>query len=186
MNGIISNVVRFPIERRRAPSLELLHELAPDSREVWAVLEDMGLEGLPDDHRAAADREMAEQILNEVPPEPGERRQAALAALLDPLVKRSVDACREAIAAKSAAAAALAQHEAAAKAGGYWMTPLLERVQASVTTASNALIRAYIAYQETVGAARAIGLAQRDVAWTPFDAATEAELLFFGERAASA
>jgi hypothetical protein len=42
-----SNVVRFPIERRAQPTLELLREIAPDPREVDLVIETFGIDCWP-------------------------------------------------------------------------------------------------------------------------------------------
>jgi hypothetical protein len=39
-----TNVLRFPVEQRARPTLELLRDLAPDVREVLAVAEAYGLD----------------------------------------------------------------------------------------------------------------------------------------------
>jgi len=45
----MTNVVRFPVERRARPTLELLRGIAPDVREVMNVAEAFGMERpLPD------------------------------------------------------------------------------------------------------------------------------------------
>ncbi len=73
-----SNVIRFPIERRRRNEAELLYELMPDIRVVSANAEAFGFV-LPDaDLHDRADRVMAEYILNNVRPEPGYLRLAEL------------------------------------------------------------------------------------------------------------
>jgi hypothetical protein len=91
----VSNVIRFPVERRAIPSPGLLAEIVPDCREVWRAIEafNIELEQNPADMRAGADRAAAERIRNEVPPEPGPARQCALTALLAPLVNRAVTLC---------------------------------------------------------------------------------------------
>jgi hypothetical protein len=92
----MTNVVRFPLERRIEPSLDLLWEIAPDRREVELVAESFDLDHRLGGTRHEADRAMAEHILNNVPPEPGPRRRLALDVLLRPLIGQAVDACRRA------------------------------------------------------------------------------------------
>jgi hypothetical protein len=92
----MTNVVRFPLERRVEPSLDLLWEIAPDRREVELVAESFDLDHRLGGTRHEADRAMAEHILNNVPPEPGPRRRLALDVLLRPLIGQAVDACRRA------------------------------------------------------------------------------------------
>ncbi len=77
----MTNVVRFPLEVRVEPSLELLRDIAPDCREVDLVAEAFDLDRCLHEARGAADLAMAEHILNNVPPERGARRRLALDAL---------------------------------------------------------------------------------------------------------
>src|ERR1700692_1444344 len=91
-----SNVVRFPVERRARPTLELLRDIAPDTREVLLLVESFGLPLPEREMRPVADAEMADHILNHVRPEPSAQRRAELEALLAPLVTRGVEACRAA------------------------------------------------------------------------------------------
>ena len=74
----MTNVVRFPLEVRVEPSLELLLDIAPDCREVDLVAEAFDLDRCLHEARGAADLAMAEHILNNVPPERGVRRRLAL------------------------------------------------------------------------------------------------------------
>ena len=78
------NVVRFPVERRVRPTLELMREIAPDVREVSLVAETFGLEpsyGL----RREVDARTAEYIADQVPPEPGEARRGGPRMAFDDL-----------------------------------------------------------------------------------------------------
>ena len=56
----VTNVVRFPVERRARPTLELLREIAPDVREVLAMADALGVEAPDPRLRDEADAEMAE------------------------------------------------------------------------------------------------------------------------------
>ena len=119
-----SNVIRFPVELRVKPSIDLLIEVAPDLREVELIAEAFGFDPPDPDGRSEADRAMAETIARtDLPADPKERR-AALNAMLKPLIDRAVAACGE------ARQAALRSDEAGAKLasaqieGGYWLAPL--------------------------------------------------------------
>src|SRR5271155_5608361 len=120
----MTNVIRFPVERRAKPTLDLLREIAPDPREVCQVMEAFDLERLPHELRPAADRAMAEHIAIHVPSERGEKRRVALQELLAPLVARAVEACRRADDAMGATAAAEERLVNAQAEGGYWIRPL--------------------------------------------------------------
>jgi hypothetical protein len=172
--------VRFPLERRVEPSLDLLCAIAPDSREVDLVAEAFDLDRFSG-VRHEADREMAEHILNNVVPEPGARRRAELDALLQPLVARAVDWCRRAHRAVELARAANERLVRAQAEGGYWTQPLEESATAKTNEAARLLIEAHIASEEAQGAARAVSIAKSGEPWEPFDIRKEAQLLFFGE-----
>jgi hypothetical protein len=175
-----SNVVRFPVERRARPTLELLRDIAPDMREVLLLVESFGLPLPKREMRHVADAEMADHILNHVRPEPSAQRRAELEALLAPLVTRGVEACRVAHDAALTATEAQQRVVAAQSEGGYWLTPMEERAEALTTAAARLLVDAYIRAEEAEGAARAIGMALRGETWVPFDLQAEAGALFFG------
>jgi hypothetical protein len=175
-----ANVVRFPLESRVEPSVELLCAIAPDSREVDLVAEAFDLD-LIENVRHEADREMAEYILNNVMPEPGARRRAELDGLLRPLIARAVDWCRRAHRAVELARAAHEKLVRAQAEGGYWTEPLEESAAAKTNEAVRLLIEAHIASEEAQGAARAVAIAKSGEPWAPFDIRKEAQLLFFGD-----
>jgi hypothetical protein len=177
----MTNVVRFPLERRVEPSLELLVSIAPDSREVDLVAEAFDLDHRLGDTRHEADRAMAVHILNNVAPEPGARRRAELDELLRPLIARAVEACRLAHRAVEKARVANERLVRAQAEGGYWIEPLEERATAATNEAARLLIEAHIASEEAQGAARAVSLAKQGEPWEPFDMKKEEQLLFFGE-----
>ncbi|MEK8121600.1 hypothetical protein WOB59_00320 [Methylocystis sp. IM4] len=181
----MTNVVRFPIERRAKPSLDVMREIAPDSREVSLVVEAFGFEDCIDHVRDEADQKIAEYIASNVRPEPGAKRRAELDDLLRPMVERAVATCREA---HEVALAAVKAQQLVVKAqseGGYWMLPLNEQATARSNHAARKLIDAHLACQEAEGAARAIGIADRGEVWEPFNLRAEEHALFFGEAIAA-
>jgi hypothetical protein len=176
----MTNVVRFPLERRIEPSLDLLREIAPDRREVELVAESFDLDHRLGNTRHDADRAMAEHILNNVPPEPGPRRRLALDALLRPLIGQAVDACRRAHRAGEIARGANQRLVEAQTEGGYWTEALKDIAIVKTNQAAALLIEAHIASEEAQGAARAVSMAKRGEEWRPFDLRAEAQALFFG------
>jgi hypothetical protein len=89
----MTNVVRFPVERRARPRLELLREMAPDVREMLAMADAIGVEAADPRLRDEADAEMAEWIVNQVPPA-GPERAAMLAGCREEALARAISACR--------------------------------------------------------------------------------------------
>ena len=88
------NVIRFPVEVRAKPSIDLLIDVAPDLREVELIAEAFGFEAPDPEGRAKADRAMAERIADAMDlPVDRQERRAALNAILKPFVDRAVAAC---------------------------------------------------------------------------------------------
>ena len=94
--GLVSNVIRFPIELRAKPSLDLLSDVAPDMREVELIAEAFGFDAPDPEGRDKADGAMAETLAKTVLPADPKDRRAALDAMLKPHVDRAVAACGEA------------------------------------------------------------------------------------------
>jgi hypothetical protein len=161
------NVIRFPVELRAKPSIDLLIDVAPDSREVDLIAEAFGFEAPDPEGQARADQAMAEQIAEMDLPVDREDRQAALNAILKPFVDRAVAACAEA---RQASLRSDADNEKFAQAqmdGGYWLAPLREAADSSAIEAARLQIVAHEAAQQAHGAGRAIELAKRGEAWRP-------------------
>jgi hypothetical protein len=171
------NVVRFPVERRARPTLDLLRDIAPDAREVLVIAEAFDIEAPAPDLRARADRETAEYILNQVAGS-GSEIMASVDALLDPVVAKAIAACRAAHDLSIDAAEAQQVLQRARTAGHFWIDPLRERAEALLRRSAELLIEAHARYEEAEGVARAVGLARRGETWTPRDHRAEEEALF--------
>ena len=180
----LTNVIRFPVERRARPTLDLLREIAPDSREVGCAIEAFGLDDPTVGLRDAVDASTAEHILNQVPGEPGEARLSALDALLSPLLAQAVNACREAHDAAVAAGEAQQQLVRAQIEGGFWLEPIEERANELTFRAVDLLVEAHRSNEEVEGVARAVGIARRGETWAPIDRHGDVEELFGLKRSA--
>jgi hypothetical protein len=173
----LTNVVRFPLERRARATLQLLRDIAPDVRELMSITQAFGLAAPVSDLRDRTDAETAEHILNHVP-ETGEKRRAALDALLEPVVTRAVGACR---AAHDLSLETTDAHQAMVRAQMYWRSgvpPLQERAEALTLKTVELLVEAHARVEEAEGVARAVGIAQRGETWTPRDVHADEKALF--------
>ncbi|WP_076970455.1 hypothetical protein [Roseomonas mucosa] len=166
--GLI-NVIRFPVERRARPTLDLLREIAPDSREVGNVAEAFGLNYPVVDLREASDASTAEYIREHVPSEPDEVRQAALQRVLAPLLTQAVAACRDAHDAAVAAGEAHQQLVLAQIEDGFGIEALGQRADALSERAAALLVQAHLCTEEAEGAARAVRIAVQGGTWAPAD-----------------
>jgi len=180
----LDNVVRFPIEHRVAPSMEVIYEIEPDCREVFQVAESFKLE-LPDPDLAnQVDVETAIYIAEQILPLTPSEQRAALDELLDPVVKRAVHACRfmDRVS-KQSVQAELALLEVQTNDGCYHLPSLEEKANAVSNQAAELLILAYARCREAHGAHRAISMAQRGETWTPYRAADTTAWLIEAGRA---
>jgi len=180
----LANVVRFPIELRVAPSMEVIYEIEPDCREVFQIAESFKLE-LPDPDLAnQVDAETAIYIAEHVLPLTPSEQKAALGELLDPVVKRAVHACRfmDRVS-KQSLQAELALLQAQTEGGCYHLPSLEEKANALSNQAAELLIMAYARCREAHGACRAISMAQRGETWTPYSAKETTEWLIEAGRA---
>jgi hypothetical protein len=175
-----SNVIRFPVELRAKPSIDLLIEVAPDSREVELIAEAFEFEPPDPDGRSKADRAMAETIGKmDLPADP----RTALNAMLKPLVDRAVAAC---VAARQAALRSDEAGEKLASAqieGGYWLAPLEDAANHWAVESAWLQLTAYEAAQAAHGAGRAIEFAKRDEPWRPSNVKEDVDALIAAQRA---
>jgi hypothetical protein len=179
------NVIRFPVELRAKPSIDLLVDVAPDSREVELIAEAFGFDAPDPEGRAKADRAMAERVAEMAMDLPVDReeRRAALNAILKPLVDRAVAACAEA---RQASLRSEADNEKFAKAqmdDGYWLAPLQEAADYWAVEAARLQIAAHEAAQTAHGAGRAIDFAKRAEAWRPSNAEDDMNALIAAQKA---
>ena len=177
------NVIRFPVELRAKPSIDLLIDVAPDSREVELIAEAFGFDAPDPEGRAKADRAMAERIAAMELPSDRKERWAALNATLKPFVDRAVAACAQA---RQASLRSDADNEKFAKAqmdGGYWLAPLKEAADYWAIEAARLQIMAHEAAQTAHGAARAIDFAKRDETWRPSNAEDDMNALIAAKKA---
>ena len=173
----MKNVLRFPIERRARPTLDLLREIAPDVREVLNIAEAFGVEPPAHNLREQVDAATAEHIANQVPTS-GPRRAAMLTGLLDPVITAAVAACRASHDAWLEAAEAQQTLLRAQSDEAFWIEPLCERTEALARRAAERLLVAHMRVEEAEGVARAVSIARRGEEWMPRDGRAEADALF--------
>lgn len=171
-----SNVVRFPVERRARPTMELFREIAPDVREVLNLTEAFGMEPPAFDLRAQTDAATAEHIVNHIP-SGGGHRSAMPRALEAPVIERAIAACRSEGDAWIEANEAEDALEWARAAGQVWLDPLQDRAEQSAAQAAHLTLEAHAWAERAAGVARAIGLAWRGEAWAPRDHAADIDAL---------
>ena len=173
----LTNVVRFPIELRAAPSMNVLYEIEPDSREVSLIAESYMLEMPEPDLFDQVDQETALHIALHVLPLAPAEQKTALATLLDPVVTLAVAACRNADRVSKRLVKAEAELLYARTEGAY-ATELLETdANALSQQAAELLILAHRRCVEAHGVNRAVGKARRGETWAPNNLAENTEWL---------
>ena len=171
-----NNVVRFPVERRGRPTMELLREIAPDVREVLAIAETFELDVPLHDLRDRVDTETAQYILNQFGGTGGVPFAALDEMLHSPLAK-AVAACHAAGDLSIEAWQARERLRRAEAAGGYWLAPLCERAEALTFRAAELIVATHVSVEEAEGVARAVGMARRGEPWAPRNIQDETEEL---------
>ena len=155
-----SNVIRFPVELRAKPSIDLLIEVAPDSREIELIAEAFGFDAPDPDGRSKADRAMAETIAKtDLPADPKERR-TTLNAMLKPIVDRAVAACAEARQTALRSDEAREKLASAQIEGGYWLAPLEDAANHWAVESARLQLTAFPAQRLVVGLGNA-GVAEQ-------------------------
>ena len=179
----LTNVLRFPVEERVAPSMDVIRKIEPDVREVLQVGESFFLE-LPDaGHADQVDAETARYIAEQVLPLAPSERDPALDDLLRPMVAAAVEACRRADRVGKRAVAAGERLAVTQAGGGQWLDLLEEAADGLMGQAAELLILAHQRCQEAHGVSRAVGMARRGETWTPYSAADTTDWLAEAGRA---
>jgi len=179
----LTNVVRFPVEERVAPSIAVIHGIEPDVREVLQVCEGFFLE-LPDpEHANQVDAETARYIAEQVLPLAPSERGPALDDLLRPVVAAAIEACRRADRVGKRAVAAGERLAMAQAGGGQWLGLLEEAADGLLSQSAELLVLAHQRCQEAHGVSRAVGMARRGESWTPYSAADTSDWLAEAGRA---
>lgn len=171
-----ANVVRFPVERRARATMQRLHELAPDIREIAAIADAFGFESVPHDYRDQVDAQTARHLAEQAP-----RPHLVPQALLRDMERAAVEAALRAIVTAGDAAVAARQADAllarAKSEGGYVLEPLRERAACLGHEAAALLVEAHARCEEAEGVARAVDLARRGETWRPRDVRAEMDEL---------
>ncbi len=161
--SLTATVVRFPVERRARPTLELLRELAPNGEEVLAIVATFGLPDPPADARARADADTAREIIGDGVASAGS--MGVLDRLVEATIARAIVLCWSARDASAAVAEARRQLAQAQKTGVGWLERRRSRVAILRTRAAGLVIEAHIAAEQAEGVARAVGFARRGEPW---------------------
>ncbi len=179
----LTNVVRFPVEERTAPSMDVIYKIEPDVREVMQVVEGFFLEVPDQEHANQVDAETARYIAEQVLPLAPSERGPALDELLQPVVATAVEACRRADQVGKRAVAAGKRLALAQAGGGQWLGLLEQDTDGLLSQSAELLVLAHQRCQEAHGVNRAVGMARRGQTWTPYSAADTADWLAEAGRA---
>ena len=171
----LTNVIRFPLEQRVAPSMQLIAAIEPDVREVLSVCESFFIDLPQHDLRERADAETARYVAEHVLPLAPAERGPALEELMRPVVARAVAACRQADQVSKRAFEAQRHLLEMRTEHGAWDGPFQQNADGLLQQAAELLILAHRRCQEAHGVDRAVGMARRDEAWAPdsMESATE-------------
>ena len=179
-----SNVIRFPVELRAKPSIDLLIEVAPDSREVELIAEAFGFE--------RARPGWAEQGGSR---DGGDDREDGFAGRSEGAaggVERDAEAARRSRgrrlrrSAPGGAAFGRSRRAKLASAqieGGYWLAPLEDAANHWAVESARLQLTAYEAAQAAHGAGRAIEFAKRGEPWRPSNVEEDVDALIAAQRA---
>jgi len=173
------NVIRFPVERRARPTLELLRGVKPSACEMLDLAYAFEMDPPVRDLRERADAASAEHIANQVPPH-GPEREAMLRALEAEAIDRAIAAARDARDARLDAVQAEKLLRRGQAGGHFWLAPLRQRAWSLGARLAALVLEAHALAEEAEGVARAVGFARRGEAWVPRDFRAEADEVLFG------
>jgi hypothetical protein len=170
-----TNVLRFPIERRLRPTLDLLRDIAPDARQVLNLADAFGFEPPAYDLRDQVDTTTAAFIALQVPPG-GPARVTALRELEERVLRPAIDACREAQDAIFRAQIA-ADAVSTVESGGdpLWMDDRRQIAETAAEQMAVLVLQAHVHAEEAEGVARAVAFARCADTWFPRDQDAETD-----------
>ena len=175
------NVLRFPVELRERPSVDLLRRLAPDVRKVLAVAEAFGLEAPELGLRGLVDAETTAHIAALVAPADASAVRTRLTEeLLEPVLTAAIAACRRA---SDAAIASASLQEASGALEVFNVVRIESFQERSVVlreAAAQFMLEAHARCEEAEGVVRAVGFARRGDVWLPHDSNTAMQALCEG------
>ena len=166
LDASITNVVRFPVEKRVQPTLNSLRELVPEREIISKILQKYGLALPTVCFRQYADVETAEYIQRNIEVRQGTIRDQMLSGLLDPTVFEAVAAIHEWQHLVRSAEASQ-RHLSELKADeGRGFGALAQQHEVLERQAANLLLKAYVLCEKAEGVARAVNLAREGQIWT--------------------
>jgi hypothetical protein len=155
------HLVRFPVERRQKPSLQLLHDIAPREDHVTYVIESFCLKVSIANIRNEAMQGMTSHIATHNWPDAREEMDAELADILEGFVTRAIEACIEADKANHIATTALTFSIDADAKGDIMASVLRAQADTLTTKAARRLVKAHMRIEEANGIADAIDYEKR-------------------------
>ena len=181
----LSNVVRFPIERRVRVSIDLLRDIAPDVREVGNVAAAFGYEQPDPGLRDRADQAMAAKLCElDLPVAP-----AARGSIVDAVFSTAMDLALAAIDAATVAGQKSnhAQATVARMIGnrGYCDEDVQAQADGLTRHGALTLLQAHVYAESALGAWRAAEIARKGERWIPRDATLDHDWLWQAHAAAS-
>ena len=163
----LTNVVRFPIELRVVPSMDVVYDMEPDAQEVVRVAESFFLEMPGPELRRQVEAEAASYVATYILPLARHERRRLLDELLTGVVTEAVEACRKAEAVGKRSVEAQKRLYEAQIGAGSWIDSLQASASDLAQRSAELLILAYQRCQQARAVDRVIGFARRDEPWTP-------------------
>jgi hypothetical protein len=151
-----SHLVRFPVERRLAPSLDLLRKIAPEQDHIAYLIEsfklDVSVSGIRDEAMQGMMAHIAECDWSGAQNE----KDTELNDIQADFVARATKACHQADAANNLASAALTLSVKADAKGDHMASVLQAQADSLMTKAARRLVQAHMRIEEANGVADAI------------------------------
>ena len=166
-----TNVVRFPVERRARPTLELMRRFAPSATDVAALPIGHALPARGPTAREQAELAAATRIF-------GDRAESVMSSddldqLIAPVIAEAIALCWSLQDATTAMVEAQHALLVARHTGEGWLDRLRARAASLTSRHAELLLAAHARVEAAEGIARAVAFARRGERWTPQAAAPE-------------